>query len=116
MTQDRPLVTADKEDFSVAAMAHTPSTFRQREAINNIAPRGLTREQAARYAGCETLSAFANWVRRGILPGPIPGTHRWDKRAIDAALDRASGLQTTLAPSALEEWKARRARSSQGRS
>jgi len=86
------------------------------DAINKIAPRGLTRAQAARYAGCETLSAFANWVRRGILPGPIPGTHRWDKRAIDAALDRASGLQIALAPSALEEWKASRARSSQGRS
>lgn len=79
-----------------------------------IEPRGLTREQAAKYAGCATLSAFDDWVRRGIVPGPIPGTHRWDKRAIDTALDRLSGLTPTLAPTPLEEWRAARARRSQG--
>ena len=35
---------------------------------------------------------FHGWIRRGILPGPIPGTHKWDRKAIDRALDRASGL------------------------
>jgi hypothetical protein len=60
-----------------------------------IEPRGSSKEQAAAYAGCETLSAFNNWIRRGIMPGPIPGTHRWDRKAIDAALDRLSGLQST---------------------
>lgn len=52
-----------------------------------IEPRGLTREQAARYAGCETLSAFNDWVRCGILPGPISGTRTWDKLAIGVALE-----------------------------
>jgi hypothetical protein len=56
-------------------------------------PRGLSRKDAAAYAGCDTLSAFNNWIRRGILPGPIPGTHRWDRKAIDWALDKASGLE-----------------------
>ena len=72
-------------------------------------PRGLSRAQAATYCGC-SVSAFDDWVRRGIVPGAIPGTHRWDRKAIDDALDRASGLQTTVpASSALEQWKANRA-------
>lgn len=73
-----------------------------------LTPRGLSKEDAAAYAGCESLSAFNDWVRRGIIPGPIPGTHRWDRKAIDFALDRASGLPTTIAPemSAFDRWKA----------
>ncbi len=47
-----------------------------------ITPRGLTREQAAEYCGCEILDAFDNSVRREIVPGPIPGTKRWDRRAV----------------------------------
>jgi len=61
--------------------------------MNGKIPRGLSRKDAAAYAGCDSLSAFNSWIRRGILPGPIPGTHRWDRRAIDQAMDRASGLE-----------------------
>jgi hypothetical protein len=73
-----------------------------------IEPRGMSRETAAAYAGCETLSAFNDWIRRGIMPGPIPGTHKWDRKAIDAALDRLSGLQPTMQPqlSPYDAWKA----------
>jgi hypothetical protein len=53
----------------------------------------LSKKEAALYAGCGTLSAFNDWVRRGILPGPIPRTHKWDRKAIDWALDKASGLE-----------------------
>jgi predicted DNA-binding transcriptional regulator AlpA len=72
-----------------------------------IAPRLLRREQAAAYCGL-SVHGFSEWVRSGRLPGPLHGTMRWDRRAIDAALDQASGLQATLQPSPLEEWKARR--------
>jgi hypothetical protein len=34
-------------------------------------------------------------VRKGIMPTPLPGTHRYDRKAIDAALDRLSGLSAT---------------------
>ena len=89
--------------------AYTPQImFRQR--------RGMTREEAAAYCGCESIAAFSDWVRRGIVPGPLPGTHRWDRKAIDAALDRASGLEATLQQSPLEAWRARRARTSEGHS
>jgi hypothetical protein len=57
-----------------------------------ITPRVLTREQAAEYCGYESLEAFQRWVREGIVPGPIPGTNRFDRHAIDRALDRRSGL------------------------
>jgi hypothetical protein len=68
-------------------------------------PRGLAKVDAAAYCGCESLSAFDDWVRRGIVPGPIPGTHRWDRKAIDAALDRASGLVTNQQESLYVAWK-----------
>ena len=72
-------------------------------------PRGLTREQAAAYCGCETTDAFDGWVKRGIVPGPIPGTHRYDRRAIDRALDRRSGLLSDDPASRADEWLAQHA-------
>ncbi|BCM83814.1 hypothetical protein [Methylobacterium indicum] len=70
-------------------------------------PRGLTRDQAAEYCGCETTDAFDDWVRRGIVPGPMIGTRRWDRKAIDRALDRRSGLlPPEAAGQSFEEWLA----------
>jgi hypothetical protein len=77
-----------------------------------IAPRLLTREQAAAYCGL-SVHGFSEWVRAGRLPGPIAGTARWDLRAVDAALDSLSGISKT-APSPLDEWIAKRARAAQG--
>jgi hypothetical protein len=76
----------------------------------------MTREEAAAYCGCETTAAFSDWIRRQIVPGPIPGTNRWDRKAIDLALDRASGLETRLQESPLEAWRARRASAAKGHS
>jgi hypothetical protein len=72
-----------------------------------ITPRLLTRAQAAAYCGVGT-TAFAAWVRRGIVPGPIPETHRWDRKAIDVALDVLSRIDDKLEPNALDQWKATR--------
>lgn len=66
-----------------------------------MTPRGLTREAAAEYLGL-SLSGFDAWVAEGRIPGPIPGTRRWDRKAIDLALDRASGLQSA---SPFQTWK-----------
>jgi hypothetical protein len=69
-------------------------------------PRCLTIKQAAEYAGCRTVAAYRDRVRRGILPGPIPGTRAYDRHAIDAALDRASGIKpSTKELSPYEAWK-----------
>lgn len=53
--------------------------------------------------------AFDDWVRRGIVPKAMAGTTRWDRKAIDRALDRRSGLLSDAGPS-IEEWLAKHAR------
>ncbi|ALJ98252.1 excisionase [Brucella phage BiPBO1] len=55
-------------------------------------PRMISKMEAAQYCGL-TPSGFSSWVRRGVLPTSVPGTNRWDRKAIDARLDRISGLQ-----------------------
>jgi hypothetical protein len=87
-------------------VSRAPSTF---------LPRCLNAEDAAAYAGCNTVAAFRAWVRKGIMPPPLPGTHRYDRKAIDAALDRLSGLSTNMTePSEYEAWKQRCANTDQG--
>lgn len=73
-----------------------------------IQPRGMSRETAAAY--CElSVEAFSDWVALGRLPGPFPGTHRWDRKAIDIALDKLSGLETQSTPtSEYEAWRSKR--------
>jgi excisionase family DNA binding protein len=77
-------------------------------------PRLLTREQAARYCGVGTTT-LTDWIERGIIPGPVPGTHRWDRKAVDAFLDILSRLDDTLEGNALDRWRAsRHARQTEG--
>jgi len=59
--------------------------------------RCLTREQAASYCNLSP-EGFSAWQRKGIVPGPMPGTARWDRKALDAALDARSGLSTVSEP------------------
>jgi hypothetical protein len=91
---------------SAAEIQHLSKVMTRKSRV--IEPRGMSKEQAAAYAGCESLSAFNDWVRRGIMPRPIPGTRKWDRKAIDAALDRMSGLDSKIRPqlSPYDEWKA----------
>lgn len=72
-----------------------------------VLKRGLTREEAAEYCGCKTLSSFDERVRRGVIPRAMPGTHTWDRKAIDLALDRASGIAPTMTADQdeYEAWK-----------
>ena len=53
-------------------------------------PRGLTPDQAAMYVGY-SIKQFGELVRQGLLPPALPGGN-YDRAAIDAALDRLSGL------------------------
>lgn len=81
-------------------------------AYSIYAPRGLSRDELAQYLGI-SVAAVADWVRKGRIPGPMAGTHRWDRKAVDAALDRASGLTPAASdePSPLQQWRLSRARS-----
>lgn len=78
------------------------------------APRGLSKRQAAAYVGCVTLAAFDRWRALGIIPPPIPGTNRWDRKALDLALDKASGLPSDVVAgdetSPYQRWRAERAK------
>lgn len=72
------------------------------ESSAESAVRLLTRSQAASY--CNVSSAtFSRWIAKGMLPPAIFNTNRWDRRAIDSALDRLSGIQTTK-PNAFDQW------------
>lgn len=53
--------------------------------------RLMSRQAAAAYCGV-SVSTFASWVKSGHMPAPLFGSKRWDKRAIDATLDKASDL------------------------
>ena len=71
-------------------------------------PRLMTGGEAAAYLGL-TPASFSKWVADGRAPKPLPGTRRWDRKAIDLALDKLSGI---VAPSgnpenheAEDEWE-----------
>ena len=70
-----------------------------------ITPRLMTKAEAAAYCGF-TPSRFQQLVKTRLFPPAIPGTTRWDRHAIDAALDRISGLKSDTAQSALDRWLA----------
>lgn len=71
------------------------------------APRLLRKKDAAAYCGVSTPT-FDKWVSSGSLPNALPGIGRWDRRGIDAALDRLSGIAPSEAPDPFTEWKANR--------
>lgn len=66
--------------------------------------RLLTREGAAEYCSLSP-EGFDDWRRRKLVPGPLPGTHRWDRKALDAALDKLSGLEGGQEETALQKWR-----------
>ena len=70
-----------------------PKTPRRPKDPIGLEPRCLTITDAAAYCGL-TPSGFRHWVALGRLPTALAGTHRWDRKAIDFALDRLSGLPT----------------------
>lgn len=68
--------------------------MRRREALlpSSLAPRGLSREQAASYIGVGTTK-FDEMVSDGRMPKPkqIDGRVVWDVRQVDVAFDELPG-------------------------
>jgi hypothetical protein len=78
---------------------------RKRLAVTSA--RLLSRLRAAAYCDLSP-GTFSNWVAAGRLPRPLPGTRRWDRHAIDIALDKLSGNKApSIAPSddPFAEWE-----------
>jgi hypothetical protein len=69
-----------------------------------MAPRLVTEKAAADAIGLE-LATFRDWVASGRLPKAIPDCGKFDLKAIDAALDRISGLGGSS--NALDAWRAK---------
>ena len=67
--------------------------------------RLVTEQQAAEQVGLD-VATFRAWVEGGRLPKPLPDCGKFDLKAIDAALDRISGLGS--ASNALDAWRERR--------
>ena len=106
--------TSRRADIAINAHMRSPGSqavYRevpfQMENVRLVGqPRGLSAAAAAEYSGCRTVAAFRAWVRRGIMPKPMPGTRRYDRRVIDLALDRLSQISSqSLEVSAYGQWK-----------
>jgi hypothetical protein len=71
-------------------------------------PRLLSGAGAATYCGV-TPATWSKWVADGRAPKPLPGTRRWDRKAIDLALDKISGIPAAPSTVSFEdeyaEWK-----------
>jgi hypothetical protein len=82
-----------------------PANDNRQAANDNEPPRLLNKSQAAAYCGA-TLPTFGKWIARGLIPKALP-MRRWDRKALDLALDKMSGLIVESAPkeSALEKWR-----------
>ncbi|PCD66843.1 hypothetical protein [Rhizobium phaseoli] len=68
-----------------------------------IPPRLVGRKEAALYLAIAE-STFSLWVATHKMPPCIPGTRKWDKRAIDAKLDEISGLGVAPAEDRYTRW------------
>lgn len=69
-------------------------------ANDNLA---IDRKEAARLCGLSP-AGFDVWVRKGIVPPAIAGTHRWSRAALERALGGMPGaVEVELDP--YEQWK-----------
>ena len=66
--------------------------------------RLVDEKEAAEHIGLP-LATFRNWVELGKLPKPLPDVGLWDIKALEAALDRVSGLGAS--GNALDAWRAK---------
>lgn len=82
-----------------------------RSHANDNAPRLIGRKEAAAYCGV-TPTCFSMWVASHKMPPAIPGTRKWDKKAIDARLDEISGLGANDNEDPYEKWMRENASSS----
>lgn len=63
----------------------------------------LTKAEVAALCGVEA-SVVADWVRKGIIPGPIPGTRRWNRDHLrEHLLNRSKGVQDGR-PGGDDDW------------
>jgi hypothetical protein len=73
----------------------------------------VTKEAICEYLGGISGATYDKWAARGLVPGPVPGTNRYDVPQHDLILDTKLGLQRSQMPkSALEAWELAREQTS----
>lgn len=74
----------------------------------NPSARLQTKDGICAYLGGISHATYDAWQQKGIVPGSVSGTNRYDVRAHDHLLDKRSGLVAIhgrkLSP--LEQWEA----------
>jgi hypothetical protein len=72
---------------------------------NSLRPRLMSKAHAAAYCGV-SLPTFGRWVAAGTIPAALP-IKMWDRKAIDLALDKLSGLTNESQPIevAFDKWE-----------
>lgn len=83
----------------------TRALDQMKPANDNLA---LTRAQAAALCGLSP-AGFDVWVRKGIVPTPIAGTHRWSRAALERALGGTPGA-VSVELDEFEAWEAQQKR------
>jgi hypothetical protein len=107
---DAPALYINRRGWGCGAQIALHLPIIREHVLQGPRPRCVTIEDAARYVGL-TPAGYRAAAARGVFPGPIPGTNRYDIKAIDAAIDRLSGMESVPPedePSAYDKWKARR--------
>lgn len=70
-----------------------------------------TKEGICDYLGGIAAATYDLWQGKGIVPGPVAGTNRYDVRAHDHLLDRRCGIGAPAQDlSPLEQWEQDHAR------
>ena len=82
----------------------------QCEALSSqhvFAPQSRLQSKAGicAYLGHISPATYDAWQAKGIVPGPVPGTTRFDVRQHDHVLDAKLGLKPARKLSPLEEWE-----------
>jgi hypothetical protein len=70
------------------------------------AVRLQSKDGICHYLGHISHATYDSWQAKGLVPGPVPGTNRYDLRQHDHVLDRRLGLSSKARKlSPLEEWE-----------
>jgi hypothetical protein len=77
------------------------------QLANDNEPRLLTKKAIAAYCGV-SVPTFSAWVLAGIMPPAYSTTRMWDRRAIDAKLDKDCKLVLAPTQDAFDKWKRER--------
>lgn len=68
-----------------------------------------SKEGICAYLGNISPATYDSWQAKGIVPGPVAGTNRYDLRQHDHVLDLRAGISLptqVAAMSPLEAWEA----------